>query len=62
VEKGSLLQHWAAGQAGCTTLQWLGSLKKLAQRLLESLRHRRWPEDCFAGSAAGRLRIALDTS
>jgi hypothetical protein len=62
VEKGSLLRQLAAAQAGRTVLQWLGSLKNLAQRLLESLRQRRWPEDCFATAAAARLRLRVDTS
>ena len=61
VEKGSLLRQLAAAQ-GQGVWQWLGSLKNLAQRLLESLRNRVWPTECFEAAAAGRLRLRLDTS
>lgn len=61
VEKGSLLHQLAAAQ-GQRVWQWLGSLKNLAHRLLESLRNRVWPTECFDTTAAARLRLRLDTS
>lgn len=61
LEQGSLWRQLAAAQ-GQGVWQWLGSLKNLAQRLLESLRNRVWPAACFDVTAARRLRLRLDTS
>ena len=60
VEKGSLLRALArqAGKEGVVAL--LGSLKNLADYLVESLRNWRWPAEVFA--AAGPIQIRLDSS
>ncbi len=47
VEKGSLLSRLAAA-VGRTPVQLFGSLKNMAQRLLESLRYWSWPEAAYA--------------
>jgi hypothetical protein len=62
VEKGSLLRHLAQEQGKRTAVALFGSLKNLAQRLLESLRYRHWPEEAFDRSAAGAIQIRLDSS
>jgi hypothetical protein len=62
VEKGSLLRHLAQEQGKRTAVELFGSLKNMAQRLLESLRYRPWPEEAFDRSTAGRIQIRLDTS
>jgi hypothetical protein len=62
VEKGSLLRHLAQEQGKRTALELFGSLKNLAQRLLDSLRYRRWPEEVFDRTAAGAIQIRLDSS
>jgi hypothetical protein len=61
LERGSLLRRLAA-DAGRTVRQWFGSLKNLAQRLLESVRYRVWPAECFDAAAAARLHCGLDSS
>jgi hypothetical protein len=61
LERGSLLRRLAA-EAGRTVAQWLGSLKNIARRLLESLRYTRWPDSCFDPRAAARLHVGLDSS
>ena len=60
VEKGSLLAHLAQEQGKRTAVELFGSLKNMAQRLLESLRYRHWPETSF--DRAGAIQIRLDTS
>jgi hypothetical protein len=62
VEKGSLLQHLAQEQGKRTAVELYGSLKNMAQRLLESLRFWRWPDEAFDSTAAGSIQIRLDTS
>jgi hypothetical protein len=62
VEKGSLLRHLAQEQGKRTAVALYGSLKNLAQRLLESLRYCRWPEEAFDPTAAGSIQIRLDSS
>ena len=47
VEKGSLLRHLAQEQGKRTAVELFGSLKNMAQRLLESLRYRHWPDEVF---------------
>jgi hypothetical protein len=61
LERGSLLRRLAAA-AGRTVLQWFGSLKNIARRLLESLRYTIWPEASYDAQAAARLHIGLDSS
>jgi hypothetical protein len=62
VEKGSLLRHLAEEQGKRTAVELFGSLKNMAQRLLDSLRYRHWPDEAFDRAAAGALQIRLDTS
>ena len=62
VEKGSLLRHLAQEQGKRTAVELFGSLKNMAQRLLDSLRYRHWPDEAFDPTAAGSIQIRLDTS
>jgi hypothetical protein len=62
VEKGSLLRQLAQEQGKRTALALYGSLTNMAQRLLDSLRYRRWPEEAFDPIAAGSIPIRLDSS
>jgi hypothetical protein len=62
VEKGSLLRQVAQEQGKRTALELFGSLKNMAQRLLESLRYWHWPDDAFDRVGAGAIQIRLDTS
>lgn len=62
VEKGSLLRHLAQEQGKRTAVDLFGSLKNMAQRLLDSLRYRHWPEEAFDRSTAGAIQIRLDSS
>jgi hypothetical protein len=62
VEKGSLLRQWAQEQGKRSALELYGSLKNMAQRLLESLRYWRWPDAAFDRTAAGAIQIRLDSS
>jgi hypothetical protein len=62
VEKGSLLRHLAQDQGKRTAVELFGSLKNLAQRLLESLRYLRWPDEAFGPMGASGIQIRLDSS
>jgi hypothetical protein len=62
VEKGSLLRQLAQEQGKRTAVELFGSLKNMAQRLLESLRYRHWPDEAFDPAASGRIQIRFDTS
>jgi hypothetical protein len=62
VEKGSLLRRLAQEQGKRTAVELFGSLKNMAQRLLESLRYWHWPEVVFDRAASGRIQIRLDSS
>jgi hypothetical protein len=62
VEKGSLLLHLAQEQGKRTAVELFGSVKNMAQRLLESLRYRHWPDEAFDHAAAGPIQIRLDSS
>lgn len=62
VEKGSLLLHLAQEQGKRTAVALFGSLKNMAQRLLESLRYSRWPDGVFDLTAARSIQIRLDSS
>jgi hypothetical protein len=59
VEKGSLLRRLAQAQGKGSAVAWLGSLKNIAKRLLESLRNLRWPEEAYRHQ---RLQIRFDSS
>jgi hypothetical protein len=63
LERGSLLRRLAQQQGKRTAVAWLGSLKNIARRLLESLRQRRWPEASYNTTLAAAIHIGLeDTS
>ena len=62
VEKGSLLRHLAQEQGKRTAVELFGSLKNMAQRLLESLRYRHWSDEVFDRAAGGAIQIRLDSS
>jgi hypothetical protein len=62
VEKGSLLRHLAEQSGKKTAVDLFGSLKNMAQRLLDSLRYRRWPDEAFDAGAAGKIQIRLNSS
>ncbi len=59
LEKGSLLRRLAQEQGKRSAVAFFGSLKNMADRLLESLRNLRWPEAAFA---AVPMQIRFDTS
>ena len=59
LEKGSLLRRLAQEQGKASAVGLFGSLKNMAERLLESLRNLWWPEECFR---PGRLQIRFDSS
>jgi hypothetical protein len=61
VERGSLLRRLAA-EAGRPFWQLFGSLKNVAQRLLDSVRFIAWNEEWFDARQAGKVRLGLDTS
>jgi hypothetical protein len=62
VEKGSLLCRLAQEQGKPTAGALYGSLKNMAQRLLESLRYWHWPDEAFDPAGAGAIQIRLDSS
>jgi hypothetical protein len=62
VEEGGLLRQLAREQGKRTAVGLYGSLKNMAQRLLESLRYRHWPEEAFDRAAAATIQIRLDSS
>ena len=62
LEKGSLLQQLAQARGKETAVGLVGSVKNMAQRLLESLRYRHWEDEAFDAKAAGRIQIRLNSS
>ena len=62
VEKGSLLRRLAQEQGKRTAVELFGSLRNIAQRLLESLRYWHWPDEVFDRVRAGAIQIRLDSS
>jgi hypothetical protein len=62
LEKGSLLRHLAEQQEKRTAVALFGSLKNIAQRLLDSLRYLFWADEVFDVERAKRIRIRLDSS
>jgi hypothetical protein len=62
VEKGSLLRRLAQEQGKRTAVELFGSLKNMAQRLLESLRYLPWPDEAFDPTKASTIQIRLDSS
>jgi hypothetical protein len=61
VEKGSLLRQLARQQSKRTAVQLFGSLKNIAQRLLESVRYAFWPAEAFDAEQARHIQIRLDS-
>jgi len=61
LERGSLLRRLAA-EWGQNVGQLFGSLKNIAQRLLESLRYLSWEGEWFDPAQARKMRITFDTS
>jgi hypothetical protein len=59
VEKGSLLRQLAQQHGKGSAVGLFGSLKNMAERLLESLRNLVWPEEVFART---RRQIRFDSS
>jgi len=45
-----------------SALALYGSLKNMAQRLLDSIRYLHWPEQAYDADAARRMQIRLDSS
>jgi len=62
VEKGNLLSRLAQEQGKRTAVALYGSLKNMAQRLLESLRYQHWPDEAFDPTASGSIQIRFDSS
>lgn len=61
LERGSLLRRLAL-ECGRPFWQLFGSLKKVARRLLDSIRFVAWEESWFDAAVAKQLRIELDSS
>jgi hypothetical protein len=63
LERGSLLRRLAEQADKPTAVALFGSLKNIARRLLESIRYRLWPAECYDAQRASALHIHLeDTS
>lgn len=56
LENGKFLRHLAKA-AGKTVVQWFGSLRNIARRLLESIRYHLWPAEETALPSAGGLPV-----
>jgi len=61
VEKGSLLRQVARGQGRRTAVELYGGLRGMAQRLLESLRYLRWPDEAFVRQGRAKIQVRLDS-
>src|SRR5262249_16904764 len=61
LEKGNLLRKLAQEQGKRTAVHLYGSLKAMAQRLLESLRYSRWPDEVFDPEHARHIQIRFDS-
>jgi hypothetical protein len=59
LEKGSLLRELARAAGKRSAVALLGSLKNIAECLVESLRNRVWPDEVFG--KAGKIQIRLDS-
>jgi hypothetical protein len=60
LEKGSLLRELARQSGKRSAVALLGSLKNIAEFLVESLRNLVWPEEVFGNP--GKIQIRLDSS
>ena len=61
IEKGSLLRQLAQEQGKRTAVELFGSLKNMAQRLLESL-YWHWSDEALDRTGARSFQIRLDSS
>lgn len=61
MEKGNLLRKLAQQQGKRTAVHLFGSLKAMAQRLLESVRYSCWPAEAFDPEHARHIQIRLDS-
>ena len=61
VEKGSLLRSLAQQQNKGSAVKLFGSLKNMAQRLLDSVRYAFWPAEVFDAKRARQMQIRLDS-
>ena len=59
LERGSLLLKLAQEQGKRSAVGWLGSLKNIPLRLVESLRNGAWPEEAFK---PGKIQIRFNSS
>ena len=59
LEKGSLLRQLAQEQGKSSAVALFGSLKNMAERLLESLRNLVWPEEAYTPVP---MQIRFDSS
>ena len=59
LEKGSLLRQLAQQQGKSSAVALFGSLKNMAERLLESLRNLYWPEETYVPR---RSQVRFDSS
>src|SRR5260370_30362354 len=62
LEKGSLLRQLAVAEHKRSPLELFGSLKNMAERLLESVRYWCWPEAAYDTAAAASIQIRLNDS
>jgi hypothetical protein len=60
LEKGSLLRNLAKQAGKRSAVALLGSLKNIAQALVESLRNLLWPQEVFGDP--GKIQVRLDSS
>jgi hypothetical protein len=59
LEKGNLLLELAKEQGKSSAVALFGSLKNMAERLLESIRNQRWPDEAYDKK---RMQIRFNTS
>ena len=62
LEVGSLLERCGGREYGRTPIQFFGSLKNLARRLLEAFRYTILSDGAFDSLHAGRIQVRFDTS
>ena len=59
LERGSLLRRMAQQRGKKSAVHLFGSLKNIAERLLESVRNRIWPAASYDAQQAARIHISL---
>ena len=62
LERGSLLRRLAQREGKASAVALFGSLKNSARRLLDSLRFRVWPANCYDPTQASAIHISLEDS